>query len=49
MQLEHAARHDHRRIQARFVDADVVVVLAVMVTQVLLCVDELRDYLGWDG
>jgi hypothetical protein len=40
LHVAHAAEHDHRRIQIRTVDTDVVV-LAVMVAQALPCVDEL--------
>ena len=40
LHVAHAAEHDHRRIQVRTVDTDVVV-LAVMVAQALPCVDEL--------
>ena len=38
--VEHATKRDHRRIQVRAVDTNVIV-LAVMVTQALACVDEL--------
>ena len=40
LHVAHAAEHDHRWIQVRTVDTDVVV-LAVMVAQALPCVDEL--------
>jgi len=40
LHVTHVANHDHRRIQVRTVDTDVVV-LAVMATQTLPCVDEL--------
>ena len=39
LRVANAVKHDHRRIQVQRVDADVVV-LAVMVTEALLCVDE---------
>ena len=40
LHVAHAAQHDHRWIQVRIVDTNVVV-LAVMVAQALPCVDEL--------
>ena len=39
LRVANAVKHDHRRIQVQTVDADVVV-LAVVVTQALPCVDE---------
>jgi len=39
LRVTHAVKHDHRRIQVQSVDTDVVI-LAVMVTEALPCVDE---------
>ena len=38
LHVVHAAQHDHRRIQVRTIDTDVVV-LVVMVAQALPCVN----------